>query len=186
MLNFLKRCEYYPPVVPDIDLRLRLSFNKANKMRVLNVGAGSGYSSLALQLMFFPFKSFTFLDVHEPYLDTAKARDYQAREVHFVKGDIRNYNTDDYDAVLMFDILEHLKKEESLEVLRDIKCTQIVFIPLESKFRPNTFGAKSQDHLSLWTEENFKCRGFATEVLPDFHEEEGEKFPALWAIKIIK
>ncbi len=186
MLDFLRCNVYYPEVVPDIDLRLRLFFNKAKKMRVLNVGAGSGYSALALQLMFFPFKSLTFLDVHEPYLENAKARDYAAKEVHFIKGDIRNFRTEDYDVVLMFDILEHLPKQDSLEVIDDIACTQIVFIPLEKKFRSNVYGAKSQDHLSLWTEDNFKCRGFATELLTGFHEEDGEVFDALWAVKIIK
>jgi SAM-dependent methyltransferase len=185
MFNFLRSFDYYPPVVPDIDLRLRININKSKKLRVLNVGAGSGYSALAMQLLFFPFKSLTFLDIHEPYLETAKSRDYQAKAVNFVKGDIRNFNTEEYDLVLMFDILEHLQKNESFEVMRDIKCSQIVFIPLEKKFRPNVFGAKSQDHLSLWTEDNFKMRGYSTEVLPGFHEEMGEVFDALWAVKLI-
>jgi len=183
MLECLRPKEYYPPMPPCLDLRYRIPFKKVKKWRVLNVGAGSGYSSLALQLPFLPCKELTFIDVHQPYLDNAEARTYRAEKVYFHNADVRNYNTFGYDLVLIFDVLEHLEKEESLQVIKNIKCPLVVFIPLEKQFRKNTFGAKSQDHLSLWTEENFKCRGFKTEVLPDFHLEDGEKFDALWALK---
>jgi len=183
MLNFFCRQEYYPPMPFEINLRYRIPFNKLKKWRVLNVGAGSGESGLALQFPFLPCKELTFLDIHQPYLDRAAARVYLAEKVNFINQDVRDFNTIGYDLVLMFDILEHLSNEDSFQVIDDIKCSQVVFIPLEKKFRPNVFGVKSQDHLSLWTEDNFKCRGFKTEVLSGFHEEFGEKFDALWAIK---
>jgi len=183
MFKFFKSGEYYPPVVPSLDLRLRIPFKKSKNWRVLNVGAGSGLSALALQLPFFHCKELTFLDVHQPYLDNAEARVYQAESTRFINGDIRTFQTFGFDLVLMFDILEHLPKHDSFKVLGDIRCAQVIFIPLEKAFRKNTFGAQSQDHLSLWTEDNFKIRGYKCEVLPNFHEEEGVRFDALWAIK---
>lgn len=183
MLKFCKRPDYYPPMPPQLDLHYRIDFRKAKNMRVLNVGAGSGLSSLAMQLPFIPFKELTFVDCHAPYLDSAKARVYQAGRVNFVCMDVRNFQTVGYDLVLMFDVLEHLPKQDSLQLMKDIKCSQLIFIPLETKPRPNTFGATSQDHLSFWTEDNFKTNGYFTEVLPLFHEEAGEKFDALWALK---
>jgi hypothetical protein len=76
-----------------------------------------------------------------------------------------------------------LPKEDSIKIIEKVK-TAIVFIPLEKHFRANVFGVESQDHLSLWTEEDFKSRGYQTQVLKDFHYNElGERFDALWAIK---
>jgi hypothetical protein len=174
---------YYPPVPPMIDLRLRLPRNEISELKVLNVGAGSGMSGLACQIPFLPFKQLDFLDVHLPYLDGARARIYDAKEVNFIHKSIVGFDTSGYDVVFMFDILEHLKKEDSLAVMDNIKCKQVIFIPLEKEFRPNNFGAESQDHLSLWTEQDFKDRGYRTEVLIDFHNEGNGPFPALWAIK---
>lgn len=185
ILNFINSNLHqpYPPVPIFLDLRNRLPHSGLNKLTVLNVGVGSGYSGLARQLPFIIFKRLDNIDVHQPYLDAAVCRTYAAKEVNFINADIREFDTSIYDLVLMFDVLEHLPKEDSLKVLEKIKCKQIVFIPLEKEFRENTFGAESQDHLSLWTEEDFKSRGYKTEVLPNFHPGPNGRFPALWALK---
>jgi GT2 family glycosyltransferase len=57
----------------------------------------------------------------------------------------------------------------------------LVFGPLEEEPRHNSFGVASQDHISFWTENDFKELGLKTELLPDFHHEEGKVFPAVWA-----
>jgi len=67
-----------------------------------------------------------------------------------------------YDLVMIFDVLEHLKKEESLKIIDEITTQLLVFIPLEKQFRENDFGVEAQDHLSLWTEDDFKKLGFET------------------------
>lgn len=170
-------------MLPTLDLHYRIPFKKCKNWRVLFVGAGSGYSALSMQIPFLPCKELTFIDIHQPYLDSAAARTYLAEKVNFINADICNYDTTGYDLVMIFDVLEHLEKEESLKVIKDIKTRLLVFLPLEKHFRKNVFGAKSQDHLSLWTEDNFKIRGFKTEVLKDFHCEDGERFDALWAVK---
>lgn len=183
MFNFFKKCEYYPPVDSSIDLRLRLPFKKIKKITALNVGVGSGYSGLAMQLPFLNFKRLDHIDIHTPYLLHASARSWFSEKVNFIEADIRNFNTSIYDIVLMFDVLEHLPKEDSLKILKSIDCQQVVFIPLENVFRENTFGAKSQDHLSFWTREDFESMGYKTEVLSNFHQEGEEVFDALWALK---
>jgi len=176
--------DYYPFVPDEIDLRNRLPRNNLNKLKVLNVGVGSGASGLARQLPYIKFKQLDNIDVHQPYLDAAKTRFYAAKIVNFILADVRYFNTSIYDLVMMFDVLEHLQKDDSLQVLSGIKCSQLIFIPLEKKFRKNSFGAKSQDHLSFWTEEDFKSRGYNTQVLENFHCEGDDIFPALWAIKL--
>jgi len=173
----------YPAFSPDLDLRLRLPKENLNKMRVLNVGIGNGQSGLARQLPFLIFRKLTHIEIHEPYILGAMEEEWDSKEVTYIKADIRDMENFDYDMVLMFDILEHLPKEDSLKLMNKIKCKQIIFIPLEKEFRANVYGAKSQDHLSLWTEEDFKSRGYQTQVLKDFHKEDNRVFDALWALK---
>jgi len=174
---------YYPAVPPEIDLRLRLPKENRSQMRVLNVGIGSGKSGLACQLPFLIFRRLDHVEIHKPYIDEAMKIEWDSFEVNFIHEDIRNIDYWPYDIVLMFDILEHLPKEDSLKLMDKIKCKQVIFIPLEKEFRKNIYGAESQDHLSLWTEDDFKNRGYQTEVLKDFHHEDNKIFDALWAIK---
>lgn len=178
-----KNNEYYPFIPDEIDLRNRLPRKDLDKLKVLNVGVGSCSSGLGRQLPFLNFKQLDNIDVHQPYLDAAQTRVWDAGVINFIKADIRNFDTKIYDWVLMFDVLEHLPKEDSIKVLDKIKCKQLIFIPLEKEFRKNVFGAKSQDHLSLWTEEDFKSRGYKTGVLKNFHKEGDNFFDALWAVK---
>lgn len=175
--------KFYPFIPIECDLRRFLPRNELKNLSVLEVGAGSGFSTLARQLPYLPFGQLDFVDVHQPYLDEAEMEVYEAQCVGFWPGDIRTFDTSNYDWVFMFDILEHLLKEESIAVLKRIKSKMLVFIPLEPEFRPNVYGAKSQDHLSLWTEQDFKELGFKTQVLKNFHNEGGRIFDALWAVK---
>lgn len=174
---------FYPTVSDIIDLRNRLPRKNLENLKVLNVGVGTGNSGLARQLPHLSFKQLDLIDVHQPYLDTAQARTWDAALVNFINADIRNFDITDYDLILMFDVLEHLPKEESLAIMDKIKCRQIIFIPLEKEFRTNVYGAESQDHLSMWTEDDFKSRGYWTEVLKDFHHEDNRVFDATWAVK---
>ena len=188
MLNFLKIFfpklgAHYPSVPDEIDLRNRLPRKDLNKFKALNVGMGSGASGLARQLPYFNFKLLDNIDIFQPYLNAGKTRFWDAKKVNFLNADIRDFDTSPYDFVFMFDVLEHLFKAEALAVLEKIKCRQLIFLPLEKEFRENNLGVKSQDHLSFWTEEDFKNMRYKTEVLKDFHHEGGNVFDALWAVK---
>ena len=179
----------YPPVLPSYDLRPRLEgLGEPRRLKVLNVGMGSGQSGLARQLPFLRFRSLHGIDVHQPYLDVARDTVWDALSTSFVHRDLRSLEEKDfaaYDLVLAFDVLEHLEKADSLEALRRIEASgarAIVFIPLEEEFRHNEFGAESQDHLSYWTEADFARRGWRTEVIAGFHREHGRVWDALWAL----
>ncbi|MCX6743530.1 MAG: class I SAM-dependent methyltransferase [Candidatus Parcubacteria bacterium] len=183
--SFLNVCQPsdYPFVTPEIDLRLRLPKSGLSKLTVLNIGVGSGDSGLARQLPYLPFFLLDFIDVHQPYLDNASKKKYASKICHFIKADARQFDTSIYDLVLMFDVLEHLPKEDSLRIMEKIKSKQIIFIPLEERYRENSFGVKSQDHLSFWTEDDFIKLGYQTERLFAFHREGDDIFDALWAVK---
>jgi ubiquinone/menaquinone biosynthesis C-methylase UbiE len=182
-LGAMLNSRFYPMVNPEIDIRYRLPRKDLHKLSVLNVGVGSGYSGLARQLPFIGFGSLTMIDVHQPYLDMAELKTWDAGVVKFIKADVRDFDVTGYDIVMMFDVLEHLPKEESIAIMKKITGKQVIFGPLEPSFRKNDFGVESQDHLSLWTEQDFIDLGYKTEILPSFHHEGDLFFDATWALK---
>lgn len=182
-ISALANSRYYPLVNPEIDIRYRLPRKNLHKLKVLNVGVGSGYSGLARQLPFLNFGSLTMIDVHQQYLDDAQLKTWDAGEVKFIRSDVRDFDVSGYDLVLMFDVLEHLPKDDALAVMAKIKCPQVIFGPLEPSFRKNDFGVESQDHLSLWTADDFVMHGYRVEELENFHREGDQFFSAVWAIK---
>lgn len=175
--------DYYPPTLPFLDLRRRLG--DVSQLKVINVGVGSGLSSLAVQLPFLPFKQLDHIDVWEPYLARAKQLHWKAGNVTFRKQGLESTDLNGYDQVLMFDVLEHLPKGESLKVLKKVQRA-LVFIPLEDSPRDHRDGTddiEPQRHLSVWTEEDFRQLGYQTERLVGFHKEHDGTWDALWAWK---
>ena len=162
----------YPWIPEFIDLRLKLKTSNLYRMKVLNIGIGAMDSGLARQLPHLRFKDLEMVDVHKPYIQNAMKMNWLANHIGFELKDARaEYNWSDYDLVMVFDVFEHLEKEESIKIIKEIMwhTNLLIFGPLEKEFRPNDFEVKSQDHLSLWTEQDFKDLGMKTELLPDFH-----------------
>jgi glycosyltransferase involved in cell wall biosynthesis len=169
----------------EIDLRLKLPLKDITKMRVLNIGIGDMGSAIAKQLSNIKFGYLKMVDVHQPYIDNAKQIDWLADKVEFeLKNGKDNYNWKDYDLVMIFDVLEHIEKEESIRIVNEIQAAGVkllVFGPLEDQPRNNDFGVESQDHISFWTEQDFKDLGLTTTLLKNFHTENGFSWDALWA-----
>jgi len=171
----------YPAVHPLIDLRPRLG-DLAGK-KVLNIGIGRGDSGLGRQLPALHFERIDHVEVHEPYIEAARQQFWVAKQVNFHCADVRQFPVEDYDLVLAFDVLEHLPKQDSLDLLA--RCPHIlVYGPLEHELQNQREGVDdipSQDHLSLWTEQDFIDLGFETQRLPGFHQERGLEWDSLWA-----
>lgn len=177
----------YPSVSPDIDLRPRLG--NVDDLKVLNVGLGSGESGLAGQLPALHFKQLDHIEIHAPYIDKAKARFWVAKTLNFYHGDVRDFPVEGYDLILLFDVLEHLEMQEALALIERLLRTGarlVIFGPLENALQNDRDGVdmsvESQRHLSLWTEQDFIDLGFKTEVIPNFHCERQESWPAVWAL----
>ena len=76
-----------------------------------------------------------------------------------VLSDVRAFEVPrDCDVVFMFDVLEHLPKEDGLTLL-DKWSGRTVVVTTPSKFYPLTF---MDSHVSLWTVEELQRLGFQT------------------------
>jgi len=175
--------ESYPDIDQRIDLRLRLKEFRCDALKVLNVGAGNPFvvrHGFLSQMRFINFKQLDHIEIYPSALDKVKGAEWAAQVVGFILGDIRDFDFSDYDLILMFDVIEHLYKEDGLKVLGRVKHG-LVFIPIEKELMkanpkdPNPY----QIHVSRWNEEELKGLGFGTEVLNNYHQ----TFGAMWGVK---
>jgi len=102
-----------------------------------------------------------------------------------------------FDAVTMFDVLEHINKGDGLTLLKKlekkIKNQIIIFIPVQPQIQNFDLVNERQNerkeqnlsmghHLSTWTPEEFEKLGFQIiKYSPNYHKEKG--FGAVFCIK---
>jgi 2-polyprenyl-3-methyl-5-hydroxy-6-metoxy-1,4-benzoquinol methylase len=168
----------YPDVPAFMDLRKRML---PLGMTVLNVGVGPGDSWLAKQLPHLEFARLDHIDIHEPYIAKAREIPCAAKDVRFKVGDVTKLEDfGEYDMTFMFDLIEHLPKEQGLGLLK-MPFKKLLFVPIETKPRENDTGVASQDHVSFWTEREFKDLGYKTEVIKNFvYHRDGAVMDAVW------
>ena len=180
------RWKDYPHPGKYIDLSLRV--RKPEGLKVLNVGVGAGTSAIYKQLPYFKFKQLDHIDINKEYLDKAREVKWAAEQVNFIHDDVRNLGDklDDYDLILLFDVIEHLPKDDGLKILRS-KPEKWVLFPVEPELGATDnkgSGLPGYDHVSLWTEQELKDLGYSTEFIDKFHQNKrGWDIPACWAHK---
>jgi 2-polyprenyl-3-methyl-5-hydroxy-6-metoxy-1,4-benzoquinol methylase len=97
-----------------IDLKVKLAKYRCEKLRVLNVGGGgAAVIGLPPQLREIKFKQLDHLDIYEPSLNKCKGVPWAAETVNFILCDIREFDFSGYDLLLMFDVIEHLPKDDA-------------------------------------------------------------------------
>lgn len=75
---------------------------------------------------------------------------------------IREFENNQYDLVLMMDVLEHMDKETGLEFIQQSSRVGSVFIvstPKEFAPQPGKWGNKYEEHKSVWTVHDLKQAG---------------------------
>ena len=178
------RWKNYPDHKGLIDLRKKIPAPEG--LKVLNVGVGPGTSSLSIQLPFFKFRQLDHIDINADYLEKAKEMTWAAESVNFIHGDIREFDKiDDYDLVLLFDLIEHLPKEDAKKILES-KSAKLVFFPVEKEIGECTREDDPADvlspHVSYWTEQDLIDLGYKTDFIDGFHRNyRGWNTPACWA-----
>lgn len=162
------------PVHPSIDLRNYIKHPE--NLSVLNIGVGPGSSSLARQLPFFKFKLLEHIDVHQPYLDYAKQLKWRSEKVLFQPDNICEYDSDkldEFNLILIFDVLEHLEKIDAIQLLTKIartSCKLLMFVPEEMGDQyVNKTTVESMEHKSKWSAKEFLDYGFKVEIIQNFN-----------------
>jgi autotransporter strand-loop-strand O-heptosyltransferase len=88
--------------------------NVPTSKRILDVGPGEGtYSNLLREHGY----RMDAVEVWAPYVDQFNLR---TKYDNVYIGDIRNFNLDDYDFIILGDVLEHLSAEDAQKLLSDI------------------------------------------------------------------
>ena len=141
------RWQNYPNINGAADLRKRIP--NPDGLKVLNVGVGPGTSALYAQIPFFKFKRLDNIDINKDYLDRTKETTWAAEEVNFIHGDVRELGDklDEYDLILMFDVIEHLPKKDAEKILSS-KPSKLVFFPVEKEIGECTRETDPADVLS--------------------------------------
>jgi glycosyltransferase involved in cell wall biosynthesis/tetratricopeptide (TPR) repeat protein len=181
------RWKNYPDHKGLIDLRDKIPVPEG--LRVLNVGVGPGTSSLSMQLPYFKFKQLDHIDINKEYLDKAKETKWAAEQVNFIHDDVRNLSEklDNYDLILLFDLIEHLPREDAKKILVS-RPAKLVFFPVEKEIGECTRKEDPADvlspHVSYWSEQDLIDLGYKTEFIDGFHRNyRGWNTPACWAYK---
>lgn len=136
---------------------------------VLDVACG-----LSLKSKFLPAQIRVGIDVHEPYLRAIES------DVPYVvmKGDVRNlrehFLENSFDIVYALNIVEHLEKEEALQLVGECKSIAKLAVVLDTPngYVPQNidiqgFGADHwETHRCGWTVSEFEDLGFHCDVRP--------------------
>jgi ubiquinone/menaquinone biosynthesis C-methylase UbiE len=123
----------FPRLKFDILLKI-LKPHEPKKILEVGCGAGKFIFSLAEE---FPATSFTGIDISNSAISKANQKNNRSN-VHFLIGDAQkmNFDSDSFDAVILLDVLEHVKDPEKVihDCCRFLKPGGIIhaFIPCEA------------------------------------------------------
>ena len=121
---------------------------------------GCGYNSL-IQYCNVPFS--VGVELFEPYLEKSKKKGIHNE---YIKADIRKLKLKpkSFDAVVLFDVLEHLTKEEGYGLIKKIKKWArkkiIIFTPNGLVWQDSYDNNSLQEHKSGWSVEELEKLGF--------------------------
>lgn len=181
-----------------IDTLISLMTPEWRKMRILDIGSGPGKIAGDER---FRGVDLTCIDQDKDKVEECKSRGLKAMML-----DVRDipdkFSGGRADIIWCLDILEHLGKPESLNLLdgleRIARRQVIVFIPLgylPQDREPGKSSSRFVRHRSFWDEEELSRRGYRTEILKGYHWDiriycsslESIPYPvvrdAMWAVK---
>jgi 2-polyprenyl-3-methyl-5-hydroxy-6-metoxy-1,4-benzoquinol methylase len=127
---------------------------------VLDVGCGK-----SMNLRWLGVKRSTGIDGYKPDLEEARRR---SAHDEFVLGDVREldryFKPDQFDAVVAFDVIEHLNKEDSLRLMQTMekiaRCKVVFFTPNGFLPQHHLHNNDLQEHLSSWETAEMEQHGY--------------------------
>lgn len=176
-----------PSSRPELIQPVIVFMSRANPETFLDVGCGFGkFGFLAREYLGLwnardgkrhKLKTVDAIEIYPNYIGPLQRQIYDK----IIIGDIRKLckGIDNYDLILMAEVIEHIEKDEGihvLETLRDKSKNLMVTTPLEVKEQKAEFGNEHERHLSQWSKKDFAKLG-CKEI---FESEELGHFVVMW------
>lgn len=130
--------------------------------RILDIGPGNGkYGLICREYLGPQVERLDAVEAENSYIEKFPWLDAIYDKIMIADGStLTEEELDDYDTVLMFDVIEHIEKDRALELLSRINGSVCVITPVEF-FEQHVDGVPSEDHVSHWTAKDFKDTGRA-------------------------
>lgn len=127
----------------------------ASRVRTfLDVGAGAG-TWLTVVKPWFPDTRWTAVEVHAPYVERFALAD---RYDDVILGDARTLPLHTYDVVILGDVLEHLTRDDAVELVTVARAAArvavIASLPLGEYPQGEWQGNPHEAHLATWTDDD--------------------------------
>jgi hypothetical protein len=190
------KLEYKNFIYPHYRIYERLGNLDFNSLSAIDIGSGDYRSDIAKQVLDIPFKELTSIEGYLKDYNNMLTKTFKSSKHIPIFGDVvTNLPSKKFDIAFVFDVIEHLNKEDGLILLnwidKHITNKVLIFVPEEKQgfHRHWNDGNKLQDHISYWNEKEFIDRGYRVERIKDCHSENingiETKYDALWAIKTL-
>lgn len=147
----------------NLEIAPRLAGLDIPTLSILNLGAGNGTGILAGHIQELPVKHITNVELFEDALWLLAHYPHAAPSVEHVNEGMlefcRMQRDQSYDVAFVFDALEHLTREEGMELLvhlqRIIRKRTLIWIPFGETLQFGYGGNPHQEHRSTWTPHDF-------------------------------
>lgn len=143
-------------MIPEVkeQVKLLLSETKPYWTKGVDLGCGRGEA----------------LSILREYVEHLIGVDYSENEIKFAKGydeliiaDIKEYNVPvDVDVVFLFDVIEHLYRQDGVKLLTRLQVIPSVIITTPGRYFEEA--GRGQGHISLWTTNDFQRLGYNVEI----------------------
>lgn len=148
---------------------------------IADLGCGKGINGFLIRLSrYLDGAKIIGVEINEDYINFCKK--YNIYD-EIIKKSLPNlsFKTKSVELVLCTEVIEHLKKAEGIRLLEEIDriCTGRTIITTPNMFFATMPGDPDDKHLSLWTIDDFKSRGYKVYGL-------GLKIPLLWGDRFLK
>lgn len=175
----------------EIEARLEKVFGDPGVLRVADLGAGTGESQIACQILEIPWRRLVSIEAHVPYANKLRAKKAKAERHDVLAGRVgqifEEYKQGELDVALLIDVIEHFDRRRALALLHRLESFfvrgAILFAPLGRVSQEPYDGNPLQRHRSSWSERDFARLGYSVEVYRGLHGQKTPPVDAAWAIK---
>lgn len=142
---------------PIFDSELELYFREARHDSVLDIGAGEGkYGEMLRRVQ--PKTKRVAVELDADYVEEYKLRDLYDEVWGADAADLMNHLDRVYDAVILGDCIEHMRKSVGLDLLNVLVYrSRIIIVKFPLQMIQDSYqGHKSEAHISVWSEHDFR------------------------------